>query len=75
MDASGDFRAFWSHFRFASSHDRAALRWTDSSMYVSVSVCGVLTAETYSKCGHMRVWYAVDFIFLFVYFDIPIKEA
>ena len=37
------------------------MRWTNSIVYVSVAVCGDQTVEAYSKCGPMRVLYAVDF--------------
>ena len=40
---------------------RAALRWTNWILYVYAAVYGVQTVKAYSKCGLMRVLYAVDF--------------
>ena len=45
-----------------------ALRYTDSSLLMSVAVCGDHTVEAYSNCGYCgrtKVLYAVDFRSLF----------
>ena len=43
----------------------AALRCTDSSLLMSIAVCGDHTVEAYSNCGRTKVLYAVNFTSLF----------
>ena len=43
----------------------AALHGTDSSLLMSLAVCGDHTVEAYSNCGRTKVLHAVDFRSLF----------
>ena len=62
VDASVGLQAFWSHLRFAGSHDRQpgspALDPLDF-----VCVCSSVwrpNSGAYSRCGRMRLLYVVD---------------
>ena len=62
---SGRQCGFWSILvtvevcRKSQQAHRAALRWTDLILYVSVAVCRPV--EAYSNCRQIRVLYASDF--------------